>query len=152
MHSFLAANLRDTSAAGSEQGFILRSSDRMSTTVTHLFDKAEPVLTFEPGSVIFHEGDHGKTMYAVQEGSVNIVYKGKTINTVGKGEIFGEMALIDGNVHSASAVASTVCRVVPVDAERFQFMVQNTPYFALYVMSVLAERLRRMNEFQSLDG
>ncbi|HEU5100134.1 MAG TPA: Crp/Fnr family transcriptional regulator [Roseiflexaceae bacterium] len=61
----------------------------------------------------------------------------------GPGGIVGEMALIDDRPRSATAVAATDCRLVPIDERRFTFLVQQTPMFALAVMRVMAERLRR---------
>ena len=52
-------------------------------------------------------------------------------------------AFIDHRPRSASAVARTPCLLVPIDEKQFQFMVQQTPFFALQVMRVLTERLRR---------
>ena len=99
----------------------------------------EPYLA---GQVVFHKGDPGDKMYVVVEGEVDIVSDDKVIATLGSGEVFGEMALIDGNPRSASAVARTDCQIVPVDEDRFLFLVQNTPYFALELMRVLVERIR----------
>jgi CRP-like cAMP-binding protein len=59
--------------------------------------------------------------------------------------VFGEMALIDDAPRTASAVAKSDCRVLRIDARRFQSLVQKTPDFALQIMAVMAERLRRMN-------
>ena len=58
-------------------------------------------------------------------------------------EFFGEMALIDGGIRSASAVAKTDCALVPINEKQFLFMVQETPFFALIVMRTLTARLRQ---------
>jgi len=57
----------------------------------------------------------------------------------------GEMALIDSSARSATAVARTDCELIPVDDKRFMFLVQQTPFFAIHVMRVLADRLRKTN-------
>jgi CRP-like cAMP-binding protein len=56
------------------------------------------------------------------------------------------MAMVDGQPRTASAVARTDCRLVPIDQKRFQFLIQETPYFAIEVMRLLVERLRRVNQ------
>jgi CRP-like cAMP-binding protein len=56
------------------------------------------------------------------------------------------MALIDHHVRSADAVAQSNCKVVMVDQKRFQFLISETPFFALQVMSIMAERLRHANQ------
>ena len=63
--------------------------------------------------------------------------------------IFGEMALIDDEPRSATAVAITDVELVPISEKQFVFLVSQTPYFALKVMRVPAQRLRVMN--RSLD-
>ncbi len=59
------------------------------------------------------------------------------------GGVFGEMALIDKAPRSATAVAVTDSQVVAVGEKRFMYLIQQTPYFALEIMHVLADRLRR---------
>ncbi len=95
------------------------------------------------GEPIFHENDPGDAMYAVVEGEVEIRKNGRVLETVGAGAVFGEMALIDRTVRSADAVAKTECTLAPVTQRRFMFLVQGTPFFAIDIMRVLAERLRR---------
>ena len=56
------------------------------------------------------------------------------------------MALIDDSPRSATVVALTDVTVVPIQEQRFLFMVEHTPFFALRVMRVLANRLRRQNK------
>ena len=106
----------------------------------------EQTQEFAPGQVIFQTGETGKSMYVVIEGEVEIRVGDLVAETVTPGGIFGEMALIDKAERSASAVAKTVARVVAIDDRRFGFLVGQTPYFALQVMSTMAERLRRANQ------
>lgn len=100
---------------------------------------------FAPGETIFSAGEEGKLMYVVTEGEVDILVGTVVAETVKPGGIFGEMALIDRQVRSASAVARTQCKLVVVDQRRFQFLVSETPFFAIQVMSIMAERLRHAN-------
>lgn len=81
-------------------------------------------------------------MYVVLEGEVEIVYKGVVVNQVREGEIFGEMALVDNSPRSADARAKIESKIVPVDQYNFTHYIQHSPFFAIYVMSVMAERLR----------
>ncbi len=84
-------------------------------------------------------------MFAVVEGEVELGVNGTVVEAVGPGGILGELALIDAGPRSATATATTAARVVPVDAERFTYLVNEHPTFALQVMTVMAERLRRAN-------
>lgn len=101
--------------------------------------------TFAPGQYIFKAGDPGEAMYIVVEGEVDILDGSILLETSGQGSIVGELALIDDEPRSATAIAKTECKLVVVDRRRFQYMVQETPLFALSVMKVLADRLRRKN-------
>jgi|SRR5271157_2455445 len=100
--------------------------------------------SFAAGEFVFKAGDSGETMYIITEGEVDIVDgSGTTLDTAGPGSIVGELALIDDEPRSAAVVAKTASRLVAVDRRRFQYMVQETPFFALAVMKVLADRLRK---------
>ena len=110
-----------------------------------LFADSE-TIEFAPGEIIFSAGEEGNLMYVVTGGEVDIQVGPTIAETVTVGGIFGEMALIDGHVRSAGAVARTQCKLVPVDQRRFQFLVSEMPFFALQVMSIMAERLRHANQ------
>ena len=117
-----------------------------------LFKGTEDARHFQAGAHICEEGESGDEMYVVLEGEVEIRVGSHLLATVGPGEMFCEMALIDTAARSASAVAKTDCRLAPVDEQRFLFLVQHAPYFALNVMQVLADRLRLANQLRREDG
>lgn len=106
-------------------------------------------MTFVPGETIFREGEPGDRMYAIVEGEVDITAMGHHVSTIGPGAIFGEMALIDSSPRSATASAKATCKVVPVDQKRFMYLVQYTPFFAVQVLRVMAERMRGLLVAQS---
>lgn len=114
-------------------------------TKIDLFRNSSDFQSFSAGQIIFHEGDPGDAMYVVKDGEANVVIHDKVIDTVGPGDILGEMAIIDSRPRSATAVAKTDCKLVAVDQKRFTFLVQGTPYFAIQVMQIMADRLRRTN-------
>lgn len=101
---------------------------------------------YASGTIIFKEGTTGDKMYVVKDGEVELSAHGKVIASIGKGGIFGEMALIDKKPRSATAHAQTDCILAPIDEERFLELVLQKPTFALDVMKVLVERLRLMDE------
>jgi CRP-like cAMP-binding protein len=113
---------------------------------TRLFEHSSDAMPVDAGTVIFTKGDTRDFMYAVVEGQVDIIVNGKVVETVEPGGIFGEMALIQTEPRTATAIAKMNSKLVPVDERRFLFLVQQTPNFALHVMRVLSERLRRMDE------
>jgi CRP-like cAMP-binding protein len=111
--------------------------------IINLFRNSDRAVTLEPGHVVFKEGDPGDCMYVVLEGELEIRVHDKAIDTTGPGGMIGEMALIDSAPRSATCVAKTACKVVPVNERQFNFMVQETPNFALTVMRLMCQRLRR---------
>ena len=109
------------------------------------FKHEKDVVTFPAGQTIFQEGEPGDIMYIVKEGEVEILLRKNILETVGPGGVLGEMALIDSSSRSASAIAKTDCILVPLNEERFKIQVHHTPFFAIQVMRIMADRLRRMD-------
>jgi CRP/FNR family cyclic AMP-dependent transcriptional regulator len=101
---------------------------------------------FEAGTTIFEVGSIANCMYVVVQGGVSIKVGDEVVDTAGVGEMFGEMAMVDATPRSATAVANVDCKLAKIDERLFLYMVQQTPFFALHVMRVMAERLRRMNK------
>jgi CRP/FNR family transcriptional regulator, cyclic AMP receptor protein len=106
---------------------------------------------YDAGHVIFEEGSTGRELYVVLDGQVEIARidgASKTvIVTLGKGEFFGEMAVIDGSARSATAIAAAPkTRVMRINHARFVYLVSQQPAFALMIMDALSKRLRVSNE------
>ena len=101
------------------------------------------VRTFRQGETIFKEGDPADCMFAVVEGAVDIELRGTVVEHIASGGVFGEMALIDGLPRSATAVAAADCSLAAINEKRFLRLIELTPRFALQIMQVITERLRR---------
>lgn len=80
-------------------------------------------------------------MYLLLEGEVALGVRKKHIATIGKGEIFGEMATISQLPHSATAVAQTDCKVISLDEKQFQAAAAKSPEFAIMLMNIIIARL-----------
>jgi CRP/FNR family transcriptional regulator, cyclic AMP receptor protein len=102
-------------------------------------------VTVPAGARIFREGDRGAVMFGVISGEVDIFVGNVVLEIVGPGMVFGEMALIDDDVRSASASARTECRLVQIDLAAFDALTMSNPGFARQLMKIMAGRLRRMN-------
>jgi CRP-like cAMP-binding protein len=110
------------------------------------FRKARNAVTLPRGAVIFAEGEIGNSMYVLIQGRADISVGGEVLESAVPGSLLGEMALDSTAPRSATIVAATECKLVPVDARQFDLLVRESPEFARHVMTVMAERLRRMNE------
>jgi CRP-like cAMP-binding protein len=98
------------------------------------------------GGIIFREGDEAHELFVIKSGQVRIQLGNRTLSELSANDIFGEMALIDDEPRSAAAFAITDVELVAVSEKQFLFLVSQTPYFALKVMRVLAQRLRATNK------
>jgi CRP/FNR family transcriptional regulator, cyclic AMP receptor protein len=114
----------------------------------HLVGPDEPAIDVHPGEVLFEKGDHAYAMYVVKAGQLEIFDGGTVFETVGPGQIVGEMAMIDDVPRGAAVRATTECKLIAIDRDRFITMVERTPTFSIRVMRVLANRLRALHEAQ----
>jgi serine phosphatase RsbU (regulator of sigma subunit) len=114
--------------------------------IVPLFNEAE-TLRLTAGQTIFCAGDSGVCMYFIQEGQVQIVLAdNQVLNYLTAGQIFGEMALVDNLVRSATATAVTDVTLVAINKERFLALTQQQPTFATDVMAIMSARLRHFME------
>ena len=119
---------------------------RHTTMKIKLFNNDTDYVSYAAGQAVFRQGDAGELMFAVIEGTVDIIIKGHTVEKIGAGGVFGEMALIESRPRVATALVGADAKLVPIDRKRFEFLVQQNPFFALQLMTIMAERLRRMDE------
>lgn len=103
------------------------------------------------GTTIFTKGDPGSGLFAVCVGTVKISVpsadgKDAVFNLVHEGEIFGEIALLDGRPRTADATAVTDCELMAIDRRDFIPLIHSQPEIALKVIEVLCARLRHTSE------
>lgn len=113
------------------------------TATIEIFKFEKNVDQYAAGDTIFRAGDEGHCMYVVQDGELEVIAHDKVIDVVTAGGIFGEMALVDRSPRSATVIARTDCRLVAIDEAKFMQHVHRTPFFALQVMRIMTDRLRK---------
>ena len=101
--------------------------------------------------VLFHAGDVGDAMYLIERGKVRICVQAKdghevTLANLGRGDFFGEMALLDGERRSADAVVAEDARLALLSREHFLSFMRSNPNVALEMLTALANRLRHTDE------
>jgi CRP-like cAMP-binding protein len=107
-------------------------------------------VNFKTGDTIISEGAEGKTAYLIISGSVEVsVGQGeapKVLTTLGEGEVFGEMCLIDPGPRSATVKAAADTECLATSYDEFVSAIETDPRQAVQFMQTLVRRLRRMNE------
>lgn len=111
--------------------------------LAELFRHETDLQALAAGQALFKEGEQGELMYVLISGTAEITVRGRLVETAEAGAILGEMAMIDDDIRSATVSAKTDCKLLAIDRKRFNFLIQQTPNFALYVMRVIANRLRK---------
>ena len=105
---------------------------------------------FQPGTVLFEEGQPGEYMYVVQTGEVEIRRRvGETervLAVLPPGEFFGEMAILNGRPRSATAVVRSASRLLVIEGKTFEAMMRARPEIALRIIKALATRLENANQ------
>lgn len=99
-------------------------------------------IEIKGGDILFREGDTGEAMYILIEGEAEVTIAGMSFEKCTPGNFVGELAVIDGSPRFATVTALTDCKFVVIDRERFHFLVDEAPRFAIDVMRVMAQRLR----------
>jgi CRP/FNR family cyclic AMP-dependent transcriptional regulator len=102
-------------------------------------------------TVLFRAGDAGDSMYLIERGKVRICVQAKdgqevTLAELGRGDFFGEMALLDGEPRSADAVVAEDAKLALLSREHFLSFMRKTPDVALEMLAALANRLRHTDE------
>lgn len=115
--------------------------------LAELFRHQTDLHALSAGQALFKEGEPGDLMYVLMSGTAEIIVHNRVVEIAEAGAIVGEMAMIDDSARSATLVAKSDCTFLPIDRKRFNFLIQQTPHFALHVMRVMAERLRKTDAF-----
>src|ERR1700760_1424535 len=105
---------------------------------------------FKRGDVLFREGEPGKEMYVIQSGRVNIIKTvrdtEKILATLGAGEFFGEMALLNNKPRSAGAAMAEDGKLLVIDPRTFEAMIRGNVEIAVRLIKKLSDRLQEADE------
>lgn len=115
--------------------------------------------TFEPGQIIFCEYEPGTDFYFIQEGNVKIIKvfgsNQKTLDVLTTGDILGEMAILEQESRSASAIAVDKVRTLRFTREDFEKLLHSQPQLALKLLIIFSRRIydakRRLQILQLED-
>jgi CRP/FNR family cyclic AMP-dependent transcriptional regulator len=102
--------------------------------------------TVPQGQAITAEGESGIGFFVIEDGTATVSVGGETVRTLGAGDHFGDIALIDGGPRSATIVADTDLRCRGMTAWEFRPLVQEHPEMAWTLLETLASRLRQAEQ------
>src|SRR5262249_39880977 len=140
-----------------------RTKDRVSLLRNHpLFCELTPSIleristyvkrrSVSKGSTIFEKGDAGVGLIGVVSGSVKISLTSAdgrdiVLNIIHPGEVFGEIALLDGRARTANATAMSDCELIVIERREFIPFLRSEPDVTLKLMEILCSRLRKTSE------
>jgi len=105
---------------------------------------------YQNGEIIVRQGEVGNCMYVIQQGQVEVLLrKGQTdvvVAVLGEGEFFGEMALFDEQVCSATVRARGEVRVLTLEKRTFLRRIHEDPSLAFRMLEKMSHRVRRLND------
>ena len=105
---------------------------------------------YKNGEIIVRQAEPGDCMYVVQEGFVEVVFESEDqvveLNVLGKDEFFGEMALFNEEVRTATVRARGRARILTVNHENLLKYIHEDPSLAYRLMQVMSERIDRLSE------
>lgn len=108
--------------------------------------EAAAEVEFPAGRVIARQGEVGTGFFVIAEGQVRVVRDGETIATLGPGDFFGELSVIDGQPRIAQVVATEPTRCLALATWDFERVLLEHPPVALAILRGLATRLRSVTE------
>lgn len=97
------------------------------------------------GTVLMTEGRSGSEFFVILEGSVEVTRGGNHLRSLGAGEFLGEIALVDHGPRTATATATSACRLLVLAHREFDSMIDNNPAVRAAVFQALAERVRSLD-------
>ncbi|TGE04860.1 cyclic nucleotide-binding domain-containing protein [Hymenobacter fodinae] len=135
--------------SATERVALLKNTALFAETPENVLSSIVPIMkevAFHDGEQIFAKGDLGTSLFIVQEGKVNIFSGTQQLATFRSGDFFGELALLDAEPRSASAVAHGAVVAFRLDQEDFYDVMEERGEVLRNILRVLCQRLRRQNE------
>lgn len=96
-----------------------------------------------PGQVICRQGEPAETFYVVVDGSLEVTQDGGTVGSLGHGDVFGEMSLVDGGPATATVAADSESVMLRMSKDDFQQSIRARELIALPLLMVMTERIRQ---------
>jgi CRP-like cAMP-binding protein len=108
--------------------------------------RASDEVTIEKGRAIVQEGTTGREAFVLLEGTATVERKGNRVATLGPGQYFGELALLDHGPRTATVIADTQLQVLVLGQREFSGVLDDVPGLAHKLLAALATRIRELDE------
>ena len=102
-------------------------------------------LTIPEGKEIIREGETGREFYIVMDGRAAVKRGGREVGTLGAGDYFGELALLDGQKRDATVVATTPTEVLVIGVREFITLLEDVPQLTRKLLGGMARRLHELD-------
>ena len=96
------------------------------------------------GAVLCREGSAGHEFFVILEGTADVTIAGKTVNKMGPGDFFGELALLDAGPRVATVTASAPLIALVLTSSEFRTLLNDEPQVAVRLLPAIGQRLRSM--------
>ncbi len=109
------------------------------------------VRTYPGRTVVVNQGEPARALFAIVRGRLKVASSGPdgrdtVLGIMAEGEVFGEVALLDGGMRSATCTAIEPCELLVIEREQFMELLEASPAIAVKLLDVLARRLRRLSQ------
>ena len=101
-------------------------------------------VVLHESDILFNQGDLGDCLYIVQSGLVELIIHDRVIDVCGPNDVIGLMAVLDDTSRTSMARVKEAAELSRIDKRTFRYMVDEVPFFALYMMDAMARRLREV--------
>lgn len=107
--------------------------------------RASDEVSVKEGHELIRQGDVGREMFVVVEGSASVKRNGRKLGTAGPGSAIGELSLLDKGPRTATVTADGPCTVLVLGAREFAGVLDEVPGLAHKIMAALATRIRELD-------
>lgn len=104
--------------------------------------KLVEVIDVGPQKVLAHQGDRGREMFVIVDGSIRVTRNNRKVAELGPGDVVGELSLIDGGERTATITTTTEALLLVIPGPAFKGIVESEPTLGMVLLKNLAQRLR----------
>ena len=132
-----------------ERVIVLKNTQLFAETPENVLTSIVPIMNevvYHEGEEVFQKGAIGNCMYVIYSGEIGIVDHQVLFATMGKGDIFGELALLDSEPRSATAIAKSDVLLFRIDQDDFFDLMEERDELLRSVLRILCQRIRNQND------